>query len=445
MPSTVHALARIRTLVRGRDIALVALLYVLLVALGTWEGYAFTTTLPEAVSMPRQRLHNLLDGLLLHGRGAAKLVRERVYHVGDMGFPLVMHAVGWGVHACVLVFFLACRRGLVAWWTRRVLGAEAAPQREQVEAGTAAVAVAQSTQTLAPLPRVVSRRRMLLDAGAGLTTLAGAGLAYDAFVYEPFAVRVARYTLAIRGLPKQLEGVRLVQLTDTHVGRRVPAVYVRQVAERAMGLRPDVVLLTGDYVHSGEGHVQASIASFAPVFDAKVPVVAVLGNHDFYGADKALRREFARSGVPLLENGRLFLDAATRTLLEVPAGPALCIAGLSDYTEDRIIPAKALAGVDESMPRIVLCHNPDAAEDATLLAMGLRIDLMVSGHTHGGQVRLPLLGTPIVPSKFGSKYAAGLVAGPAFPVLVCRGIGMSIIPVRWNVPPEILELTLVGA
>jgi predicted MPP superfamily phosphohydrolase len=218
---------------------------------------------------------------------------------------------------------------------------------------------------------------------------------------------------------------------------------VREVARRAASLKPDVVLLTGDYVHSGVGHVQASLACLSPVFDLRVPTVAVLGNHDFYGAADVLRKEFVRYSIPLLENQRLFLDAATRSLLSAPTGPALCIAGLSDYTEDRINPARALAGVPDGMPRLVLSHNPDAAEDPALLQLAPRIDLMLSGHTHGGQVRLPLLGTPIVPSKHGAKYAGGLVQGPQFPVLVCRGIGMSIIPVRWNVPPEILELTLL--
>jgi predicted MPP superfamily phosphohydrolase len=92
----------------------------------------------------------------------------------------------------------------------------------------------------------------------------------------------------------------------------------------------------------------------------------------------------------------------------------------------------------------LLSHNPDVAEDPILLASRLRVDLMISGHTHGGQVRLPLLGTPIVPSRFGSRYAGGFVKGPAFPVIISRGIGMSLLPVRWNVAPEIVEIELVG-
>jgi predicted MPP superfamily phosphohydrolase len=94
------------------------------------------------------------------------------------------------------------------------------------------------------------------------------------------------------------------------------------------------------------------------------------------------------------------------------------------------------------MPRLLLAHEPDTAE---LPQLNHRVDLMLAGHTHGGQVKLPLLGTPVVPSAFGSKYAGGLVQGPAYPVLVSRGIGTSIVPVRWGVPPEVVVITLTRA
>jgi hypothetical protein len=101
---------------------------------------------------------------------------------------------------------------------------------------------------------------------------------------------------------------------------------------------------------------------------------------------------------------------------------------------------KTLEGVSESMPRIVLAHNPDTAET---VPPGVRVDLMCSGHTHGGQVSLPLVGTPIVPSEYGSRYAGGLCLGPSCPVVVSRGVGMAILPVRFRVPPEIGVIELV--
>jgi predicted MPP superfamily phosphohydrolase len=102
----------------------------------------------------------------------------------------------------------------------------------------------------------------------------------------------------------------------------------------------------------------------------------------------------------------------------------------------------ALAYVPEAMPRLMLSHNPDAAEDRDLLAIRPRIDLMISGHTHGGQVRFPVVGSMIVPSRYGQKYAMGLVKGPVCDVFVSRGIGTTILPIRFNVPPEIAVIEL---
>jgi predicted MPP superfamily phosphohydrolase len=94
------------------------------------------------------------------------------------------------------------------------------------------------------------------------------------------------------------------------------------------------------------------------------------------------------------------------------------------------------------MPRLLLSHNPDVAEEKAFVGSGLRVDLMVSGHTHGGQIYIPGLGAPFVPSRYGQKYAQGLVQGPTCPVFVCRGLGLSTLPLRVGVPPEIAVLEL---
>src|SRR6185436_5967083 len=115
-------------------------------------------------------------------------------------------------------------------------------------------------------------------------------------------------------------------------------------------------------------------------------------------------------------------------------GRTLCIGGLGDLLTDFVSMNLALEGVDPAIPRVVLAHNPDTAESRQCVGIpGLpphRVDLMLSGHTHGGQVKLPLIGSPAIPSRFGQKYAGGLVQGPSFPVIVSRGIGMSLFPVR---------------
>src|SRR5581483_3856010 len=104
--------------------------------------------------------------------------------------------------------------------------------------------------------------------------------------------------------------------------------------------------------------------------------------------------------------------------------------------------AAALGALPAGMPRILLSHNPDVAEDRDFVEPKWRGDLMLCGHTHGGQVHVPGMGTPVVPSRYGQKYSQGLVQGPTCPVFICRGIGMSLMPVRFGVPPEIAVIEL---
>jgi predicted MPP superfamily phosphohydrolase len=106
---------------------------------------------------------------------------------------------------------------------------------------------------------------------------------------------------------------------------------------------------------------------------------------------------------------------------------------------------KALGGLPPGMPRVLLSHNPDVAEEPGLSPSDLQPNLIVSGHTHGGQIRLPFAGTPIVHSRYGQKYREGLVEGPVCPVFTCRGIGVVGVPIRFGVPPELAVLEFHAA
>ena len=185
----------------------------------------------------------------------------------------------------------------------------------------------------------------------------------------------------------------------------------------------------------------------APLCKLGIPVLGTLGNHDWYADGKRMSAALTAIGVRMIDDDRVFLDAATRTISSTPpADPAsaLCFAGLSDLWTAVPNPKAALDGVPPEMPRILLSHHPDCAElPALALSSGRRVDLMLSGHTHGGQVALPLIGRPIVPSEFRQRYAHGLVQGPAFPVIISAGIGMSLIPIRLGVPPEVVEVELI--
>jgi hypothetical protein len=203
--------------------------------------------------------------------------------------------------------------------------------------------------------------------------------------------------------------------------------------------QPDLVLLTGDYVHQTPSAIPDGIAVLTEL-KSRLGSLAVLGNHDHWEGTEACRAEFVRHGLPLIDNQRVFLSA--RGLSEQPVGPCLAICGVGDLWEDSVDPEKALQDVPADCPRLLLSHNPDVAELIPNRFPRLRFDLQLSGHTHGGQVSFPGVGTPIVPSAYGPRYAGGLVQGPAWPVVVSRGVGLTVLPVRFRVPPEVGLITL---
>jgi predicted MPP superfamily phosphohydrolase len=286
-------------------------------------------------------------------------------------------------------------------------------------------------------PAAPSRRRFLTT---GLRLVGGgaaAGLAYG-FV-EPHWYTVTRRTVPLRGLPPSLDGLRLVQLTDLHHGPWLSLGHVRDVVRACNALRPDLVLLTGDYILYSSAYARPVVEELTQLRPT-VGTLAVLGNHDWGEGGSVVQREFVAAGLSLIDNARRVLTPDRELVAEAGAGLALC--GVDDLWRGRPDPRGALAGLPAGMPRLLLSHNPDVAEEPDFVRSGLRVDLMISGHTHGGQVYVPGFGTPFVPSRYGQKYARGLVQGPACPVFVCRGIGMATVPVRLGVPPEIAVLEL---
>ncbi len=288
-------------------------------------------------------------------------------------------------------------------------------------------------------------RRALLRRGLGWAVLGGAGLlgGYASLV-EPRLPRVRRLRFPLAGLPPALAGLRVVQLSDLHLGPYNSAAYLARAIRSANALAPDLVLLTGDYVHGSPAYI-APVARLLGGLRPRIAVLAVLGNHDHWEDPEACRRELRARGVRLLDNGRLFLSAGRTLSVAAPAGGGLCLAGVGDYWEDRVDLEAALGGVPPSLPRLLLAHNPDFAESEAARSRRHRVDLMLSGHTHGGQVRLPGVRSLIVPSSYGSRYAHGLCRGPAFPVYVNAGLGVTIFPVRFLRPPELTLIELVPA
>ena len=257
-------------------------------------------------------------------------------------------------------------------------------------------------------------------------------LGLRAFWLEPASLTIDEETI---GLAWPLRGaVRIAVLTDLHVGSPFngPA-KLREVVDRTNAARPDVVGVLGDLVIQGVpgGRFVAPEPIAAELSRLVAPggVVAVLGNHDGWLDHDRVRRALEGNHVPVIEE--------TAIRIQLPSGP-VWIAGISDLWTGKHDITTALAAVrEDGAPIILLTHNPDVFPDVPD-----RVALTLAGHTHGGQVRLPFVGRPIVPSRFGQRFAAGHVVEAGRHLFVATGVGTSILPVRFRVPPAVTILTV---
>lgn len=274
----------------------------------------------------------------------------------------------------------------------------------------------------------ISRRQFFK--GAGAAAVLGLMASYPVFI-ERYLIGVNNYRIPVPHLPPALEGLRIVHLTDLHYGVPVPMAVVRWVVRRANRIPRDITVCTGDYVHERRSTVQ--IDEVWPVLaelEAPLGVYAVLGNHDHWA-------DTGRSCFWLERTG---FDLRHRVVTIESQGAQIWLAGAGDRKEDHLDLDTLLADVPEEACRIVLAHNPETADTA----FRARVDLFLSGHTHGGQVRLPFVGTPILPVR-NKNYSSGLkYSRRGVPVFISRGIGWAHYPVRFNCPPEIAVLELVS-
>lgn len=277
--------------------------------------------------------------------------------------------------------------------------------------------------------------RNTLIAGSAATA-AGLACALYSWKLEPFWLDITRHTILVPGLSFELEGARVVQLSDIHVGHRVPDAYAREAFRRTAALEPDILVLTGDFV-TYDDHMPPQLDRiYAEIPHGRLGTYAVLGNHD-YGpppewSDNAVAERVADAlragGVTVLRN-------------EVAEVRGLQIVGMDDLWSGRFDVRAALAQADPSAPMLALSHNPDSADGPGWEPFA---GWILAGHTHGGQVKLPFLPTPFAPVK-NKRYVAGRVGLLGDRTLyVNRGVGF-LHQVRFNVRPEIALFQLRGA
>jgi len=259
--------------------------------------------------------------------------------------------------------------------------------------------------------------KTLLATGVGAAT----GTAAYGFFYGRHDLSITRADLSVRSLPPALAGLRIGLLTDIHRSALVPHEDVARAVALMMEQKPDLIVLGGDYVTWGDREFVAPVAEALAPLSAAHGVFGILGNHD---DDHDMPAALSRTGVQVLK------DARTRLTIH---GETVDLAGIRFWTKRQMDIAPIVRG---SAPiTILLAHDPRRLAEAS----ALNIPLVLSGHTHGGQVVLPVVGAWAA-QKF--PVAEGIASRGATTMFVSRGVGTIYVPVRVNCPPEVAVLTL---
>jgi predicted MPP superfamily phosphohydrolase len=265
----------------------------------------------------------------------------------------------------------------------------------------------------------------------GAVAAAALGTAVYATLIEPRWIQVTRTQVRIPGLHADLHGLRIALLTDLHAGGGTPLSLVRRAVRLTMAERPHLVALTGDFADD-------DAPSFQPVLDAlecleaPLGVYAIPGNHDYKVGISRWHREInAQPGIT---------DLTNRSRIQQVGAARFCVAGVDDLSEGNPT-LSPIPPVEERDFALLLAHTPDHAEK--LCGRDNPVDLVLAGHTHGGQVRLPIAGALINSARHDDLYEAGLQRRPWTQVYTSRGLGTIHLPVRFLCRPEVAVIHLL--
>lgn len=280
----------------------------------------------------------------------------------------------------------------------------------------------------------------------GMAGLNGFGLSPYGYAAESsFRLAVTRYGMTPPGWPRDGRRLRVAALADIHACEPwMPLSRIEEIVSLTNSLAPDLVVLLGDYAAGLDRFCSAIVhpedwARELGRLSAPLGTYAILGNHDWWTDADRIRAAFAANDIPVLENA---------TELIAPAGNTpFWLAGLGDQLvhyegRNRFRGVDDLTGTlagvpDDGNPIVLLAHEPDIFTEVPE-----RVSLTMAGHTHGGQVVLPYVGRPIVPSALGGRYSYGHVVEDGRHLIVSGGLGCSVVPVRFGVPPEIVVVDL---
>lgn len=256
------------------------------------------------------------------------------------------------------------------------------------------------------------------------------------FLIEPNMLIINRQSIKITNLPKEYKGIKLLVLSDIHAGSPyIDKKKVDKIVELSNKENPDLILLLGDYEIEnvlGGKFIPTKVVS-KKIAKIKAPrgIISILGNHEWWNDGEESKKSLLNHNITFLENNSINIAK--------DGEPHFWIAGLADATTRKVDIDSTLKGIKSDDTVIMLSHTPDTFPDTPK-----SVDLTLAGHTHGGQVRLPIFGGIIVPSKYGNKYSKGYILEDGKQMFVTSGIGTSILPIRFLCPPEIVVLTLTN-
>lgn len=274
--------------------------------------------------------------------------------------------------------------------------------------------------------QLMNRRAFLkFSLGTGVFALAGS---YPILI-ERNLLQVNHYKIYLSNLPRNFDGFTIAHLTDLHLGTLVSESFISGVIQKTNELKTDVIVCTGDYVH--ERNTTQEIDKVWPLLSklrARHGVFSVLGNHDHWADTERSLNWLNRTGQNIRHRCAAVYQGNER----------IVFGGAGDLWEDDLNIDKAFAEFPGDECRILLSHNPDSVDQR----FNTEISLVISGHTHGGQVVLPFYGPPVLPVK-NKKYSSGVIAAKNTKLFISRGIGWAIYPIRFNCYPELAVLQLI--
>lgn len=278
------------------------------------------------------------------------------------------------------------------------------------------------------MPKLELSRRQFLSGLAAAPLIAVSATSAYARLIEPYRYEVSETDIFLRDLPERFEGFRITQLTDVHHSRIVGTDEVRRTVDLANSTKPDLIALTGDYTTSYRRYIEPCAEALGSL-NAPEGVWAVLGNHDHYTDPELTTRALERNRIAVLNNANTSLRRGSDVLQ---------LSGIDDWSWAGTNWPRALHGLDQKRTTVLLSHQPRVLDFAEVEKVGL----ILSGHTHGGQINLPLIGPPARFATAELKYVQGLFRRGDTQLYVSRGTGVIGLPLRLGVRPEIAVLRL---